>query len=228
MSAETPLAALTYPELNDSPNVPRDMQELAQDVERELYGPFICTSSTRPAAGLVTVGQCIRESDTGDIYLWDGSAWVFLLNSSGGSSGGSAGGSAGSWHHSTTQAIGTANTVVAFNTEDIAAAVVTRSSQGSGHKFTFTESGLYAVSVCLAYGVGVAGNRYCQVTNVAGNVGHGAANVPAYSTGVSPVVNLAFTKRFAANDAIVVVGSQSGQSNLTAQGLHLDIAKIAA
>lgn len=223
----TGLANLTYPELNDSPNVPRDMQELAEDCDRELYRAFPCTSSTRPAAAGHT-GLFIRETDTGDVRMSDGSTWLFILNTSGGSGGAGAGGSSGSYHHNTVQSIGTTSTIVAFNTEDIASAVVTKSTQGSGHKFTFLEDGLYAVNACLLYATGAAGSRYAQITNVAISIGHQAVNQPCSVTSATPSVPVGTTKRFTAGDAIVIVGSQTGQSNLNAQGLHLDIAKVAA
>lgn len=223
---ETYPAGISYPELNENPNVPRDIQELAEDVNRELYRPFPCLSTSRPTTN--RVGFTIREGDTGNIYLWDGSGWVFLLNSSGGSSGGGAGGAAGAWHGNATQAIGTTNTVIAASTEDAAASGITRSTQGSGHKWTLTESGIYAITACLYFNAGGGGGRRLfQLVNPGITIHHTGAIVYSPSL-LECELNISKTKRFAAGSEIMFAANQSGQTTLGALLMNVDIAKVAA
>jgi len=234
----TTIASLTYPELNDGPNVPRDLQELAEDVDRELYRPFPCLSTARPANSPVPLrlGFTIRETDTGDVHMWTGTGYKFLYNTSDGSSGGigggggGAGGAAGAWHSGTTQSVGTSNTILSWPTEDTApGSAITRSTQSAGHKFTLNEAGLYAISANVYFPVGSAGQRYLQIMDVAGTISYDAMVQYVPTASNNAVINkLALTKRFTAGTALAIMGAQSGQTTLTVQSLRLDIAKVAA
>jgi len=46
----------------------------SQLASARLIQPGVCTSSTRPASPFQ--GQCIYETDTNRLYVWNGSAWV--------------------------------------------------------------------------------------------------------------------------------------------------------
>lgn len=70
---QTTKLGLRYPAVTDAPNVPLDVQELAEDVEAKL-GLIICTSATRPASPYQ--GMQIYETDTTETLFWTGSAWV--------------------------------------------------------------------------------------------------------------------------------------------------------
>jgi len=62
-----------YPASTDTPDVPRDIGNLASDVD----GQYISgTLAARPAFG--SVGRKYRATDTGDVYLDIGTAWVLL------------------------------------------------------------------------------------------------------------------------------------------------------
>lgn len=45
------------------------------------YSAFPCTSTTRPASP--RAGMLIEETDTGNIQIWNGSAWVFIAHTGG-------------------------------------------------------------------------------------------------------------------------------------------------
>jgi hypothetical protein len=148
----TSRADLRYPEQGDENNVPLDIQELAEDVDDELYSAYTCTSSTRPAG--VAAGFLIYETDTDLVLVYDGSGWIGT--GSGGSGGGGGGGSAvgGRWSAgSTAQTVPNTTsgpgTILAFGTavsgSGIPAATgVTRTTEGAGHKFELDESGIWS------------------------------------------------------------------------------------
>lgn len=68
---------IPYPEPGDTPNIPADMQSLAEKVDSSLFLTQIvqCTSSTRPTGGDLFVGRFIFETDTLAYGIWDGTAW---------------------------------------------------------------------------------------------------------------------------------------------------------
>lgn len=73
--ATTANQALPYPTSTDDPNVPQDLQALAEAVEKKLVMVFTGTSdrSTRlpaPTAGMVSV-----RTDVDIVEVYDGAAW---------------------------------------------------------------------------------------------------------------------------------------------------------
>lgn len=107
---------------------------------------------------------------------------------------------------STTQTIGSgADTVVAFGTADVTSSLITRSTQGAGHKFTMGASGLVAVSVTVRWsttGASSTGEKNMHVENAAG-IWHHSSDIPANSA--VPITNhVSFVKPLDAGDAVVV------------------------
>jgi hypothetical protein len=136
---------LEYPDLTDAPNGPAQIQGLADDVDGWLCRAFRCTSSSRPAG--VPNDFLIRETDTGNIYIWTGSAWAQVNGAASGGGGG--GGTTTAATVSATFAATTAQSispstdvVVAFGVEQAADPLITRSTNGAGHKFTVAQTRL--------------------------------------------------------------------------------------
>lgn len=71
--ASTARAAMPYPALTDTPDVPRDVKALADRVDA-VTGLVSCTSAARPASPFV--GMVAYETDTKNTIRWSGSAWV--------------------------------------------------------------------------------------------------------------------------------------------------------
>ena len=69
--ATTPKSALRYPALSDTANVPRDVGNLASDLDGRVI--TVCTSATRPASP--ATGQFVYETDTGFTNIYSGSRW---------------------------------------------------------------------------------------------------------------------------------------------------------
>lgn len=221
----TVLAGLSYPELNDAPNVPRDVKELADDCDRELYRAYPCTSTTRPAPD--RAGRICRESDTGRLYVATGTAWVLFADPGGGAGGASS--SYGSWRHTLAQSVGGSNTILAVNTEDAASAIIPRTTSGVGHKFTLNEAGIYSISASVLFGAGAGGARYLQLTDPAITLAYDTMTVPVPTQTANDItLKIAVIRHFNASTPVVLVGAQTGQSTLGVQVLHLDIVKIAA
>jgi hypothetical protein len=219
----TPRFALRSPNTSDAPNVPQDIGFLASDVETWLSRAMPATSGARPTG--VPDGFLIRETDTGNLMMYNasGSAWV-QIGGTGGGGGGGGGFSAieGQWTPSSAQSVGTALTVVAFGTQEISSSVVTRSVQGAGHRFTMTEAGGYIVGLNCRFDAGNAGRRFVEVQNSA-QTARFASNGGTVDTGDELSVHLSFPKRFNAGDSIIVVANQTGQTTLPLRPTGSDI-----
>lgn len=213
---------LRYPALTDAPNGPQLAQFLAEDVEAHLARPFLCTSTTRPTGA--PDWFLIGETDTGKLlrYSASGSTWIELGDSGGvgGGGGGGGGGFAtaieGQWRASSNQNLANgSDTVLAFGTSETSSPVVTRATNGSGHKFVLTESGVYAVTTTVRFVPGNTGSRFIELRNSAQNarfVAAGDQGGPAAATR-----HFSITKRFPANQELVVIAAQSSGGTLTTQ-----------
>lgn len=133
---------LRYPEQGDEVDVPTDLSELAEDVEDWLSRLFEATSTTRPAG--VPAGFMIRETDTGEVRVYNGSTWVLVGGAAGGGGGAFLGG--GLWRAASSQSIPNTSsgpgTIVAFGTAVGTPTLITRTTQGAGHMFELESAGL--------------------------------------------------------------------------------------
>lgn len=204
---------LRYPGLTDAPNVPLDVQRLAEDVDGWLARAFPCTSGTHPSSP--PDGFLIRETDTGNVLVWNeaGSSWDAV----GGGGGGGGGGEAaveGQWKAASAQSIPNAtDTVLAFGTTETPSSVVERATSGVGHKFKLLEDGSYAVTAMARFASGPAGSRFLGLRNAAQTaqfIADQNDGGPAAATR-----NFSITKRFAANTELVVVAAQSSGASLS-------------
>lgn len=224
---------LRWPELTDAPNGPAQFQTLATDADGWLCRAYRCTSSTRPTG--VPDDFIIRESDTGNVYIWTGSAWTLL---SGAVSGGGGGGGdtpaigtvwAG-WQASNAQAIASgSDVVVGFGTAlGGASGIVTRSTAGAGHSFTLTQTRLWTITATLRFSQNAIGGRTFELragTTVLAKVS-GPQNQDAPYTG-----NLAVARQLPAGTVVTAIARHNSSSSLalepnSGQYVHIDFAGV--
>ena len=200
---------LRSPAATDVPNVPQDIGFLAADVDGWLSRAFRCTSATRPSSP--PDDFIVRETDTGDVLIWTGSVWEVI-----GGSGGGGGGAAvvGRWRASGAQTLSTSGTdyVVAFGTVDQASAVVTRSTQGAGHKFALGETSEYTIQAHVRFAAGTAGSRFLGLRNAAGTVEYWSDQGDGGPSAATR--QFSYTDVFAAGSELVVVAAQASGGSL--------------
>jgi hypothetical protein len=177
---------LAYPEGLDEPDGPAQIQALAEDVENWLARAYpVADASARTTLGtaLGTGGRgfSVIEIDTGAPYMWTGTTWVSLSGGSGGGGGGGEDGYDGG-HFEQTSAQSIPNTTsgpgTVLSLPNGTGSQITRTVEGSGHKFELLASGVWACG---------AGVRVTS-TSTAGEVSAMIrANLPA-ATGFDTVV----------------------------------------
>ena len=165
---------LDYPDLTEAPNGPAQIQGLASDVDGWLCRAFRCTSSTRPSG--VPNDFLIRESDTGNVYIWTGSAWEQVNGAAAGGGGGGGGTTtiatvSATYAATSAQSIPTTtDTVVAFGVEQASDPLVTRSTSGAGHRFTLAQTRLWIVTATVRFAQNAVGGRSFEITTGSGAI----------------------------------------------------------
>lgn len=221
---------LRWPELTDAPNGPAQLQALAGDTETWLCRAFPCTSTTRPSS--VDAGFLVRESDTGNVMVWSGSAWAQVNGTGGGGGGGTSLISTASATYAATSAQSIpsgADTVVAFGVEQVADSTVTRSTSGAGHKFTLAQSRLWVVSFTGRFPTHAdTGGRTFEIRAGSTVLAKAGAQTP---TDNAWTANLSVARRLAAGTVITVVARHSAGTSLALEPaggdyLHIDLAGI--
>jgi hypothetical protein len=227
---------LHYPDLTDAPHGPAQLQQLADDADTWLCRAFRCTSTTRPAG--VPDDFIIRESDTGNIMIWTGSTWAQINGtvSSGGGGGGTGGGTSlistisATYAATSAQTIPTStDTVVAFGVEQVADSAVTRSTSGSGHRFTLAQNRLWTVSFTGRFPTNTdTGGRTFEIRAGSTVLAKAGTQTP---TDNAWTANLSVTRKLAAGTAITVIARHSAGTSLPLEPsggsyLHIDIAGV--
>jgi hypothetical protein len=228
----TSLFGLNYPDLTDAPNGPAQMQQLAEDVDGRLSRAVQCTSSTRPT---VTDGRplIIRESDTGSVLIWTGSAWAAVATVSGGGGGGGGTSTAATVSATFAATAGqsiapTTDVVVAFGVEQTADPLVTRSTNGAGHKFTLAQTRLWTVTATVRFAAATGGGRTFEIRTGAGAV---------LAKSGDPVVDgpytrtLPATRRLTAGTTVHVIARHDAAAAISLEPssgnyVHIDIAGV--
>lgn len=214
--ATTPRFALHYQALTDAPDGAALGGLLAADVDAWLARAYpVANAAARTALSGLGVGFWVFQQDDESLWIWDGSTWNALTGSSGGGS------SAfsytdGQYRAAANQTLSNStDTVLAFATTETSSAVVTRATSGSGHKFTLSTTGLYAITATVRFAAGAAGSRFIELRNSAQNaryVSSGDQGGPAASTRT-----FSLTRGFSAGQDLVVVAAQSSGGNLSTQ-----------
>lgn len=227
---------LAYPELTDAPNGPAQLRELADDVDGLLSRLYRCTSSTRPLSP--PNDFVIRETDTGNVMVWTGSAWSQVNGTiTGGGTGGTGGGggtsliSTASATYAATSAqpiSAQSDVVVAFGVELVGDGAVVRSTQGAGHKFTLGQTRLWTVSATVRFAQNGTGGRTFEIRageSVLAKVGADAPVNTPYTE------NLSATRRLAAGTAVTVIARHNAGGGLALDPsggsyVHIDLAGV--
>jgi hypothetical protein len=236
--ATTTRHGLRYPALTDMPHGPQQVRNLAEDVEGWLARAYPCTSTTRPTG--VADGFLIRETDTGRVYIWNASAapsgaWerLALLSDVGTGSGGSGTGAptaAATYAATTTQTVGNeVDAVVAFGNAVTTDPLVTRATNGAGHKFALGSTGIWVITATVRWAQAANGGRTFELragSTVLAKVGAGV-------TGNAPwTANLAITRKFSSGTEVHVYGRQDSGGTLALEHgggsyVHIDLALVA-
>jgi len=220
---------LRFPELTDAPNGPAQLGTVASDVDTWLSRAYRCTSSTRPTG--VPDDFIIRESDTGDMYVWTGSAWAQITGAvSGGGGSGSAIGTVSTTYTATSaQPIpNNADTTVAFGVDAVTNSAVTKSTSGAGHKFTLTQTRLWVVTATVRFVENGTGGRMVELK--AGSTT--LAKMGFDSSATNPFTgNVSCARRLASGTQITVAAWQNSGGSLALEPssgnfVHIDIAGI--
>jgi hypothetical protein len=221
---------LRFPELTDAPNGPAQLQTLAGDADTWLSRVYRCTSSTRPTG--VPDDFLIRESDTGNMYVWTGSAWSQIAPVvSGGGGGGSVLGTVSATYTATSsQPIpNNTDTTVAFGVDAVTTSEVTRSTSGAGHKFTLNQTRLWAVTATVRFTENGVGGRAVDIRTGSSTL---LAKAGSQSSATNPyTVSLSCVRRLTSGTQISVVAWQNSGGSLALDSnsgntVHIDIAGI--
>lgn len=226
----TPMFGLRWPELTDAPNGPAQMEALAEDAAGWLCRAFTCTSGTRPT---VTDGRAmlIRETDTGNVMVWTGTAWAQVAGASGGGGGGTGavGTVSATYAATTAQSIPTStDTVIAFGVQLVSDNAVSRSTSGPGHQFTLNQTRLWTISATLRFSTNGTGGRKFELragSTVLATEGDGASAVNTWTA------NLSVTRKLAAGTVITAIARHNAGTGLAlepASGdwVHIDLAGV--
>jgi hypothetical protein len=134
---------------------------------------------------------------------------------------GSVGRPDGEWNASGNQTIGNGSeTLVAFGTETTATPLVTRATDGVGHKFTLAAgaAGLWAGAATTRWAAGTGGQRFTAITVDGASVG---ANTGGPGTTTADT-HVTFLRRLAAGAVIRVSVYQTNGGNLALTALASD------
>jgi hypothetical protein len=228
----TPRFGLRWPELTDAPNGPAQFEALAEDSDAWLCRAYRCTSTTRPSG--VPNDFIIRESDTGNVYIWTGSAWAQIsgaVASGGSGSGGtSAIGTVSATYAATAaQSISAgSDIVVAFAVAQTTDANVTRATSGAGHSFTLGQTRLWTISTTLRFVQDPTGGRTFELragtTVLAKEGGDAPANTPF-------TANLSTTRALPAGTVITAIARHNSSTSLALDPnagnyVHIDLAGV--
>jgi hypothetical protein len=223
---------LTYPALTDAPNGPVQIQALADGVDGQLARAFRCTSSTRPSG--VPNDFLIRESDTGNVLIWSGSAWEQV---NGAATGGGGGGGtttvatvSATYAATSAQSIAASqDVVVAFGVEQVADPLITRSTSGAGHQFTLAQTRLWIVTATVRFAQNPLGGRTFEIVTSSGAVLTKASGPQNQDAPWS--ASLSVARRLPAGTRVMVRARHNSTTSLLLEPsggdyCHIDIAGI--
>lgn len=135
------------------------------------------------------------------------------------------------YQNASTQSIpDSTDTVIAFGTDQFTSSLITKSTQGAGHKFTFGTNGIVSVTTTIQFAANATGERAIHFEDSLG-LWHGSVNNHGDS-GNPTILNLGITKYFASGDWIVVEAYQTsgGALNVDSNALlalgRIDLAYI--
>lgn len=113
----------------------------------------------------------------------------------------------------------TSNVVVAHGTASETHALITQSTNGAGHKYTFNATGIYAVCAQARFlGGGSAGERFHSIDSSM-YAGGGLAYWSTYTNGSTPItMGVHLVSRFTSGSYVTCVVYQNSGGNLDLEG----------
>lgn len=218
--ATTTRFGLHYQSLTDSPDGAALGGTLAQDVDAWLCRKYpVADAAARVALSGLGAGFEVLQQDDNSEWTWTGSSWQAAAGSTGGGGGGGTAAFSytdGQWRAAADQSLpnGT-DTVLAFGTTETTSTAVTRATSSSGHKFTLSQTGLYAITATVRFAAGAAGPRFIELRNAAQNVRFVASGGQA-GTGAN-TRTFSITRGFNAGQDFVVIATQTSGGTLSTQ-----------
>jgi len=79
MATSTPINGFSIPQLSDTPNIETAVNTFANAIDARVMPIFSTTAARGTAIPSPTFGQCAAVSGTGEIYYYNGTAWVSLV-----------------------------------------------------------------------------------------------------------------------------------------------------
>jgi len=159
MAGLTTRHSLPYPGLDDQPDGPDAVKDLAEAVDALLSRLKSYPTAGRPVG--VPEGFLIYDSDLDAPYYWNGSVWQPF--------GGGGGGTSGGAHFEQSSAQNIPNTTSGPGTilslpDGDDGDLITRSTQGAGHKFQLLAGGIWACgSSCRIASTSTGGEVSCSI-----------------------------------------------------------------
>jgi hypothetical protein len=195
--------SLPYLSYGDAPDIPLDGKNSMEAVEAWLSRSRPYTSSTRPTG--ISIGFMIFETDTSQVMVYNGSTWVSVSPSTGGTATAYA-----KYESAANQSIpDETTTAVAFGTAVATSAAVTRSAFGAGHKFKLEIGGIWAVNGFVRYqAAAVTGERFAGFRRVSDESTIGG-NGGAPPSGNPVTCSFAITEVFEEDEEIYVSAFQN-------------------
>lgn len=214
--AATTRFGLHYQTLTDSPDGAGLGGLLAGDVDAWLARAYVVAdANARTALTGLSAGFFVFQDDDDSLWQWSGSTWISRTATAGGGDeeGGALASVKGQYRASANQNISNnTDTVLGFGTTDTSSSVVTRATQGSGHKFTLTQTGTYAITATVRFAAGTAGSRFIELRNASqttGYVADGDQGGPAAATR-----SFSITDTYSSGQDFVVVAAQTSGGTL--------------
>lgn len=200
MSTTTGSNALAVPQSSDSPDVVRDITALANDVD-PLLGPYVCTSTTRPASP--TPGQrIVWETDTLRASYYNGTGWFPMTRPH----------KARVTNSTSTNLTTATYTKLPFDTE-VNDADAMHDNVTNNTRLTIVQAGLYIVRGQIAIAANGTGTRLAQIWLNNATSGE-SVEVPANAS-VPTVIQVYGELQCAVGDYLELVAYQSSGATLT-------------
>jgi hypothetical protein len=169
--ATTSRFGLPYPGIDDEPNGPDQVQDLAEAVDAQLSRLKAYPTAGRPVG--VPAGFAIYDDDLAAPFYWDGAVWVPFGTGSGGG-GDTPSGVGGRWEQSDAQPIPATSsgpgTIVSF--PNGSGTGITQEAEGAGHEFILASSGVYVCGALVrVQSSSAAGEVSCAIRAKMGGAG---------------------------------------------------------
>ncbi len=237
--ATTARHGLPYPGLDDEPNGPDAVQDLAEALDGKLSRLAVYPTAGRPVG--VPAGYTIWDDDLDAPFYFNGSTWVPWSGGGGGGGGEEEAptGIGGRWTQTTAQPIPATSsgpgTIVSF--PNGSGNGITREAEGAGHEFVIATAGVYSCeALCRVQASSAAGEVSCAIRAKLGGAGSEFSSTIAMDggrrEGLPRTLQPGKTRWLPANTRLVVyvfngTGSERRLEPAAGEWVNLDVWRVA-